>query len=186
MYLNLPRKQLQTVHRAVDVVNAMISLVPLQAVHWKEVARIYQEGLDTGLASFEIEAPDWNTWDNKHLTHSRLVATREGKVVGWAALSPASSRTVYRGVAELSIYIEPYSRGQGVGHSLLQRLIKDSEEAGIWTIQSSIFPQNEASIKLHYANGFRLVGRREKIGCRNGRWFDNLLFERRSENNISS
>lgn len=147
---------------------------------WPEVARIYEEGIATGLATFETSVPDWTAWDQAHLKNGRLVAPEATALAGWAALSPVSSRCVYGGVAEVSIYISKESRGKGLGLVLLTALIRESEKAGIWTLQSGIFPENMASIKLHEKGGFRRIGYRERIGCLHGAWKDNVLFERRS------
>jgi phosphinothricin acetyltransferase len=148
---------------------------------WPLVKDIYLSGLATGNASFATNAPDWDSWDNGHLQHSRVVVELDGKVVGWAALSPVSGRCVYAGVAELSIYISEEVRGKGIGKTLLNEVIKSSETEGIWTLQSGIFKENEASIKLHQKCGFRIVGVRERIGQRDGIWRDVVLMERRSE-----
>jgi L-amino acid N-acyltransferase YncA len=148
---------------------------------WDAVHSIYQEGLAAGNATFETNAPDWEDWDQSHLHHCRLVAKRKDQIVGWAALSPVSSRYVYRGVAEVSIYIAAAARGLGIGKTLLQALIEESERAGIWTLQAGIFPENVASITLHKACGFREVGVRERIGQMNGVWRDVVLMERRSK-----
>ncbi len=147
---------------------------------WPEVARIYEEGIATGLATFETSVPDWTSWDQAHMQSCRLVATEDSSLAGWAALSPVSSRCVYGGVAEVSIYISAEARGKGLGLKLLRALIGESEKAGIWTLQSGIFPENTASIKLHEKGGFRRIGYRERIGCLHGIWKDNVLFERRS------
>ncbi len=152
----------------------------MQADDWEAVAAIYAEGIATRLATFETEVPAWEKWDRAHLEVCRLVARRGSTVVGWAALSPVSSRCVYRGVADLSIYIAARARGQGVGKRLLNALIKASEAAGFWTVQSGIMADNRASIALHEACGFRLVGTRERIGQLDGVWRDTLLMERRS------
>ncbi|WP_318343480.1 GNAT family N-acetyltransferase [Flagellimonas baculiformis] len=150
------------------------------ASDWEQVANIYSEGIATGFATFETSAPDYGQWDSSHTTHSRLVAEDNGTVLGWAALSPVSSRCVYGGVGEVSIYISAQSRGKGIGRLLMERLIEESEKAGFWTIQSGIFPENIGSIKLHEKMGFRYIGKRERIGKINGVWKDNLLFEKRS------
>jgi phosphinothricin acetyltransferase len=147
---------------------------------WPDVRRIYLEGIATGHATFETEAPNWERWNNAHLTCARLVTRAGGDVKGWAALSPVSSRRVYAGVAETSVYVAPESRGQGIGRALLAALIQAAESNGIWTLQASIFPENRASIELHKALGFREVGRRERIAKRDGVWRDTLLLERRS------
>jgi L-amino acid N-acyltransferase YncA len=146
---------------------------------WPVVEAIYEEGIRTGNATFETEVPSWDVWDAAHPTH-RLVAERDDAVVGWAALSPASRRPCYAGLAENSVYVSDRARGQGVGRELLSRLIRDAEAAGIWTIQTSIFPENEASLALHHRCGFRTVGTRERIAQLNGVWRDTLLMERRS------
>nr|WP_321414874.1 N-acetyltransferase family protein [uncultured Allomuricauda sp.] len=148
---------------------------------WQEVSSIYLEGIATGFATFETNAPSYEQWDNAHITACRLVAEHDAIIVGWAALSPVSSRCVYGGVAEVSVYISAKSRGKGVGKLLMQRLIDESEKAGFWTIQSGIFPENTGSIKLHEKVGFRYIGKRERVGKINGVWKDNLLFERRSK-----
>ena len=147
---------------------------------WPEVARIYKEGIATGLATFETDVPHWTSWDQAHMETCRLVAAEATDLAGWAALSPVSSRCVYGGVAEVSIYIAREARGKGLGLDLLKALIHESENAGIWTLQSGIFPENTASIKLHEKGGFRRIGYRERIGCLHGIWKDNVLFERRS------
>jgi L-amino acid N-acyltransferase YncA len=157
-----------------------VALEPLSRQHWPAAKVIYEEGLATGHASFETEAPDWPSWDAGHLAHSRLVAVLAGQVAGWAALAPVSWRMAYAGVAEVSVYVAARSRGQGVGRLLLPELIRQSEAAGIWTLVASIFPENPASIRLHEVCGFRLLGRRERIGRHHGVWRDTLLYERRS------
>jgi phosphinothricin acetyltransferase len=149
---------------------------------WQAVRSIYLEGIATGDATFETTAPSWEHWTASHLPLARLVATASttGKVVGWGALAPVSTRAVYSGVAEVSLYIATSVRGQGVGKELLECLIRESERNQIWTLQAGIFPENEASISLHKHLGFRLVGKRERIGKLNGRWRDTVLLERRS------
>jgi L-amino acid N-acyltransferase YncA len=145
------------------------------------VRAIYEQGIATGNATFETQAPDWAVWDRAHLAHSRLVAVNDvGMVLGWAALSPVSSRCVYGGVAELSIYIAADARGQGVGRQLLQALIVDSEAHGIWTLQAGTFEENKASIGLHTQAGFRVIGHRERIGQHHGVWRNTVQMERRS------
>jgi L-amino acid N-acyltransferase YncA len=148
---------------------------------WGAVRSIHREGITTGNATFETDAPEWQEWDVRHLRDCRFVARREGQVVGWGALSPVSSRCVYAGVAEVSIYVTASARGEGIGKTLLRTLIEASERQGIWTLQAGVFPENEASIALHKACGFREVGYRERIGQMNGYWRDVILLERRSE-----
>jgi L-amino acid N-acyltransferase YncA len=148
--------------------------------HWDAVRSIYLQGIATGNATFQQAAPDWKEWDAGHLRTCRMVARSEQVIVGWAALSPVSSRRVYRGVAEVSIYVAETARERGVGASLMARLIVESEAAGIWTLQAGIFPENAASIKLHINAGFRIVGTRSRLGCMNGQWRDVVLLERRS------
>ncbi|RZL16813.1 MAG: N-acetyltransferase family protein [Hymenobacter sp.] len=158
-----------------------MKLHPLTAAHWPAVRAIYEQGIATGNATFETQAPEWEAWDRAHLAHSRLVAVDEaGTVLGWAALSPVSSRCVYGGVAELSIYIAAEARGQGVGRQLLESLIADSETHGIWTLQAGTFEENTASIALHTQAGFRLIGHRERIGQHHGMWRNTVQLERRS------
>ncbi len=151
----------------------------LTETDWPSVKRIYEQGIATGSATFETEAPSWSDWDRAHLNELRLVAEDEGDVVGWAALSPASSRECYRGVAEESVYVEEQARGQGIGRGLLSALVDRADAAGIWTIQTSVFPENVASIELHRRCGFRVVGTRERIGQLRGVWRDTVLMERR-------
>jgi len=145
------------------------------------VLKIYQQGLDTGEASFEIEAPNWGNWQAKYLLHSRLVWEQDGMVQAWAALAPVSVRDCYRGVAEVSIYVATESAGQGIGNEVMARLVEESERNGIWSLYSSIFPENQATLKLHLKHGFREVGVRERIAQRDGRWRDTLILERRSK-----
>jgi L-amino acid N-acyltransferase YncA len=146
------------------------------------VLAIYQAGLDSGLASFETVAPDWTVFDRGKLADHRLVAEVNGAVVGWAAVSAVSARPVYAGVVEHSVYVDPAAHGQGVGTALLEALAASTEAAGIWTIQSGVFPDNAASLRVHAKAGFRVVGTREKVGRhpRDG-WRDVLLIERRSQ-----
>jgi phosphinothricin acetyltransferase len=148
--------------------------------HWSEVARIYAEGIATGDATFETAVPDWNRWDAAHLPEHRFVALLDGEVVGWVAASGVSDRCVYEGVVEHSVYVARNAQGQGVGRALLEALIASTEAAGIWTIQSSIFPENVASLRLHERVGFKVVGRRERIGKHEGVWRDVVMVERRS------
>ncbi|MDQ2771598.1 MAG: N-acetyltransferase family protein [Bacteroidota bacterium] len=158
-----------------------MNIIPLSAAHWPAVAAIYAEGIATGTATFATELPTWDAWDRDHLPTCRLVATDDaGAVLGWAALSPVSGRCVYVGVAEVSVYIAAAARGQGLGRALLAALVAESEQQQLWTLQAGIFPQNAASVALHEALGFRLVGRRERIGQLRGQWQNTLLLERRS------
>jgi phosphinothricin acetyltransferase len=145
---------------------------------WPAVRRIFEEGLDIG--TFEELVPTWDEWNRDHLVWPRLVARENGEIIGWAALAPYSERSCYRGVAENSIYIARAARGRGVGHALLRRLCQEADAAQIWTIQAGILAANEASIKLHEGCGFRLVGVREKLARKRGRWSDVVLMERRS------
>ena len=152
----------------------------MRASDWEQVRAIYLEGIRSGHATFETDAPSWETWDEGHHQFARLVMRDEEAILGWAALSPVSKRHVYRGVAEVTVYVSETARGQGVGRALLEALIQQSEQNGIWTLQASIFPENIASVQLHLRCGFREVGRRERIATLNGVWRDTLLFERRS------
>ena len=157
--------------------------LPMTAAHWPAVRTIYAEGLATGHATFATEVPTWEDWDASHLPTCRLVAVAETApetVLGWAALTPISGRCVYAGVGEVSVYVADAARRQGVGQALLAVLVTESEQQGLWTLQAGIFPENEASVHLHEANGFRQVGRRERIGQLGGQWRDTLLLERRS------
>ena len=148
---------------------------------WPYVSRIYQQGMDTNRATFQEKCPPWEEWNRSHLASCRLVAAFEGRVVGWAALSAVSSRCVYAGVAEVSIYIDSAAQGQGAGTQLLGAMIRASEAEGCWMLQSGIFEDNLASIRLHERCGFRLVGYRERIGRdRFGVWRNTVLMERRS------
>ena len=158
-----------------------IHIEAMQPAHWPAVSEIYREGIETGQATFETAVPTWEVWDMNHRPDCRLIALIDHKIAGWAALSPISRRQVYNGVAEISIYIASAARGQGIGKQLMLTLVTFSEEAGIWTLQSTIFPENEASVALHQAFGFRVVGTRERIAQMNGIWRDTVLLERRSK-----
>ena len=153
---------------------------PLTPAHWPAVARIYAEGIAGRVATFETEVPTWEAWDESHLAEHRLVATEEGAVLGFAAVTAVSGRCVYGGVVENSVYVATAAQGRGVGRALLAALVASTEAAGIWTIQSGIFPENAASLRLHESLGFRVVGRRERLGKLDGEWRDVLLLERRS------
>ena len=158
-----------------------VDIVEMVPEDWEQVSAIYQDGIDTGNATFETCAPPWETWNAAHLPICRLVARDGNLILGWAALSPTSKRSVYAGVAESSIYIDKDHRGKGIGNALLDALVSDSEKNGLWTLQTGIFPENIASLSLHKSHGFRVVGTRERIGKRNGVWRDVLLMERRSK-----
>ena len=148
---------------------------------WEQVSKIYMEGIETGNATFETDVPSWESWISKHLPCCNIVARRGNKILGWAAVSPTSSREVYSGVTEVSIYVNKECKRKGVGLALLKELIELSENNGIWTLQAGIFSENEASINLHKKCGFRIVGIREKIGKMDGIWRDVILMERRSK-----
>ena len=147
---------------------------------WPAVRRIYADGIATGNATFETEAPDWEVWNRGHLADCRLVARLGDAVVAWAALSPVSARACYAGIAEHSIYVDAAMRGRGIGKLLLAALVSASETGGYWTLQSSIFPENAASISIHLACGFRIMGRRLRVAMLNGIWRDTVIVERRS------
>lgn len=153
----------------------------MRASDWEQVRSIYLEGIRSGHSTFETEAPSWKSWDEGHHQFARLVMRDGETILGWAALSPVSKRDVYRGVAEVTVYVSGNARGLGIGRVLLEALIDESEKNGIWTLQASIFPENVASVQLHLGCGFREVGRREQIAMMNGVWRDTLLFERRSK-----
>ena len=148
---------------------------------WEQVREIYLEGLATGQASFETDAPGWEEWNQSHHKHSRVVVSLEGRVIAWAALAPVSSRECYAGVAEASLYVTHSYRGKGVGKKLLQALIEASERNGIWSLYGATFPENIDSIRMQMACGFRVVGRRERIAQLHGVWRDTLITERRSK-----
>lgn len=160
---------------------ASMNLINISEENYPEVARIYGEGLLTGTATFETTIPNWEKWDAGHLSFGRILAVEEDNHLGWASLSPVSSRCVYGGVAEVSVYVSDSARGKGVGEFLLKKLIEISEENNIWTLQSGIFRDNLASHKLHAKCGFREIGYKERVGQLNGVWKDNVLLERRSK-----
>jgi L-amino acid N-acyltransferase YncA len=157
----------------------VVTVTAMSAADWPAVRDIYVDGIATGDATFETEPPSWEEWDVSHLREHRLVARRGGAIVGWAAASPVSERCVYAGVAEVSLYVAAHARGSGVGRRLLSELIAATEAAEIWTLQTGIFPENEPSLRLHRACGFRVVGTRERIGQHHGRWRDVVFLERR-------
>jgi L-amino acid N-acyltransferase YncA len=158
----------------------MASIRPLTRDDWPSVERIYAEGIATGEATFETRPPAWEEFDAGRLREHRLVAEEDGEVVGWAAVSPTSTRECYGGVVEHSVYVAESARGRGIGAELMAALVASTDEAGIWTIQTSIFPENAASLALHERVGFRVVGRRERIAQLDGAWRDTLLLERRA------
>jgi phosphinothricin acetyltransferase len=156
-----------------------VDVRPLTRDDWTRVEAIYAEGIATRNATFDTEPPSWEEFDAERLSGHRFVAVKDGEVVGWIAASPTSSRECYAGVVEHSVYVAAAARGRGIGRALLEALIESTEEAGIWTIQTSVFPENEATLRLHERAGFRVVGRRERIGRLDGVWRDTLLLERR-------
>lgn len=149
--------------------------------HWEQVKSIFKEGIDSKIATFETEVPSWQEWDRRHLKGCRLAVINSEEVLGWAALLPVSDRQVYSGVAEVSIYVKTQAQNMGIGKTLMKSLISESEKNGLWTLQATIFPENQASISLHKSHGFKEVGSREKIGMLFNKWKDVLLFERRSK-----
>jgi phosphinothricin acetyltransferase len=157
-----------------------VRVEPMTADDWPQVRSIYEEGIASGDATFETEAPSWEDWDAAHHPFGRLVARAGDRVLGFAAMSPASRRPCYAGVAEASVYVRASERGRGVGRALLERLVECSEVEGIWTLQGATFPENAASLRLQERCGFRVVGRRERIARRDGVWRDTVLTERRS------
>jgi L-amino acid N-acyltransferase YncA len=158
----------------------MVEITAMKGADWERVSAIYAEGIATGVATFETEAPTWEEWDAAHLSIGRLVARVDTVVVGWAALASISRRACYRGVAEVSVYVGTAARGRGVGTALMSRLAEAAGVGGIWTLQATVFPENEASLALHQRVGFRIVGRRERIAQLGGVWRDTVLLERRS------
>ena len=157
-----------------------LEIIAMRPEHWPAIREIYAEGIATGNATFETQAPDWISWDAAHHKHCRLIARDGETILGWAALSPVSRRQVYAGVAEVSIYVTERARAKGIGRALLESLIEQSERQGIWTLQAGIFPENVASLTLHKSCGFREVGMRRHLGQLAGIWRDVLLLERRS------
>jgi L-amino acid N-acyltransferase YncA len=155
-------------------------ITPMQPADWPAVREIYAEGIATGQATFETQLPDWEKWDRSHRPDCRLIARQGDRVLGWAALSPVSARSVYSGVAEVSVYVAAAARGSGIGKALLKALIAESELDGIWTLQAGIFPENASSIALHKSCGFHEVGKRQRIAKLGETWRDVLLLERRS------
>jgi phosphinothricin acetyltransferase len=156
------------------------SIRAMAPLDWPRVRAVYLDGIATGNATFETEAPEWERWDAAHSAACRLVAENADTVLGFAALSTVSARGVYAGVAEVSVYVSAQVRGAGVGGALLRELVRASEAAGFWTLQAGIFPENRASLRLHDKCGFRVLGVRERVGCLRGRWRDVVLLERRS------
>jgi L-amino acid N-acyltransferase YncA len=152
----------------------------MSGASWPDVARIYESGIATKNATFQTEAPDWESWDKAHRKDCRLIAIIDDRIVAWAALSNVSSRSVYSGVAEVSIYVDAVFRGKGVGDVLMEALIRESELKGIWTLQAGIFPENTGSLKLHQKHGFRIIGIKERIGKMDDTWRDVAMLERRS------
>ncbi|WP_299676665.1 GNAT family N-acetyltransferase [uncultured Tenacibaculum sp.] len=158
-----------------------MKIVPFTQEHWKQVVKIYEEGIQTGNATFRTHVPDWETWNSNCHKHSRFVFISKEEVLGWCALTPVSARFEYRGVAEVSVYIKSSVTGKGIGSLLMNNLIKSSEVNGIWTLYSSMFPENIGSVRLHEKFGFRKVGFRERIAEQNGVWRDTVIYERRSK-----
>jgi len=177
----MPKSRLKKpVAGQIAVAKHAMNIEKLTEKHWPEVKAIYESGLATGNANFSHQVPDWDRWDANHVKNCRLVAEADGVVLGWAALTAIADNCVLAGVAEVSIYVAEGRRGKGIGRQLLAELVKSSEENNFWTLESRIFAENIASLKIHLDNGFRLIGTRERIGKLNGVWRDTLLLERRS------
>jgi phosphinothricin acetyltransferase len=163
-----------------DETGGAVTIRPVTVADWPAVQAIYAEGIATGNATFETVPREWDEWNSGHHEVGRLVAVRSDVILGWAALSPVSKREVYAGVAEVSVYVAATARSQGIGKALLASVIEHAEDAGLWTLQAAVFPENHATLRLHKSAGFREVGRRERIGRHFGRWRDTVLLERRS------
>jgi L-amino acid N-acyltransferase YncA len=162
------------------LINFVMQIIPLIPEHWETVKKIYEEGIATGNATFQTEAPSWEEWDKAHSPKPRLIAIEENTILGWAAITPVSGRCVYAGVGEVSVYVSASARGRGIGKQLLSALITETEKENFWTLQAGIFPENVSSIAIHKACGFRIVGTRERIGKMKDVWRDTVLLERRS------
>ena len=167
-------------HARVVLSSDALEVRPLTADDWPAVRDIYAEGIASGEATFETTPPDWSGWDVGHVPEHRWVAVDDGAVLGWVACSDVSSRCVYAGVLELSVYVAASARGRGVGSALMRAVVRSTEADGVWTLQAGVFPENEASLALHARHGFRVIGRRERLGRREGVWRDVVLLERRS------
>lgn len=166
-------------HQVLDVVR--MKIITINKTNFSEVQSIYQDGIATGVATFETVVPDWDYWNNNHLFIGRILAIKDDQYLGWASLSATSKRKDYFGVAEVSVYVSKHFRGQKIGDFLLKKLIEISEQHNIWTLQAGIMRANTASLKLHTNNQFRVIGYKEKIGQLNGIWLDNVILERRSK-----
>jgi len=158
-----------------------VSIRTFKEQDWASVSKIYSEGIATGIATFETEVPSFDVWNEKFIKKCRIVAVLDNKVVGFAVLSQVSKRKVYKGVAEVTVYVAQEKRRKGIGKLLLDTLVNESEKEGFWTLQAGIFSENISSIEMHKKCGFRVVGIREKIGKRNNKWHDNHFLERRSK-----
>lgn len=158
-----------------------MKFVEITSLNYPTVAKIYQEGIETGMATFEEIVPDWETWQNNHLPFGNIALLVQNELVGWSSLTPTSKRNAYRGVAEVSVYVSKDHQGKGYGRQLLNELILISEKNGLWTLQAGIMRENQRSINLHKNCGFREIGYREKIAKLQGTWRDNILLERRSK-----
>lgn len=167
-------------HQARAVAKTM-EFVEISEEIYSEVAQIYAEGIQTGMATFETKVHSWDYWNENHLAFGRIALISEGKILGWGALAPVSKRAAYAGVAEVSVYIATHAQGKGFGKKILEKLIEISEQNEIWTLQSGIMSQNKASIEMHLKCGFREIGYREKVAILNGAWTNNTLMERRSK-----
>ena len=158
-----------------------MKVIKIHKDNYNQIAAIYKEGIATNMATFETVVPDWKIWNNKFLSFGRIALQENHKIIAWASLTLVSKRDVYKGVAEVSVYVKSSERGRGLGEKILKELIKTSENNGIWTLQASIFRENKASLYIHKKCGFRVIGFKEKIAKLNGIWKDNILLERRSK-----